>query len=100
VIVWIGLTEVSKGEGCEIDFHGVGAFIWWATQADSREAFLRKLDAALKYYRLVLLEVSNIGCRDETSNIPEEIQELVERAMENENWVLFGTFHSYSRHNA
>lgn len=98
--VWIGVAEVSKGERCELDFGGVGAFVWWATQADSEETFLRKAKEAMKYYGLILLEVSEIRRYDEADDVSEDIHEIAERAMENENWTLFGTFHTYRRHNA
>ena len=98
--VWIGITEVSKGEGSELDFGGVGAFVWWATQADSEETFLRKVTEALKYHRLILLEVSEIRPYDETDDVSEDIHEIAMRAMENEDWALFGTFHTYRRHDA
>ncbi len=98
--VWIGLTEVSKGEGCELDLSGAGAFVWWATQADSEESFVRKLKGALEHYKLVLLDATEIRKVGEPGEAPEELWEIVERARENESWTLFGTFHMYRHHNA
>ncbi len=54
----------------------------------------------MKYYGLILLEVSEIRRYDEADDVSEDIHEIAERAMENENWTLFGTFHTYRRHNA
>ncbi|MGC2301128.1 MAG: hypothetical protein WA476_20155 [Acidobacteriaceae bacterium] len=98
--VWVGMTEVSKGQGCELDFHGVAAFVWWATQADSEESFLRKLKNALEYYKLVLLDLKEIRRFQDTDDVSEEFVEMVERARKNEDWVLFGTFHTYPHHQA
>jgi len=98
--VWIGLTDVAKVEGCGLDFDGVGAFVWWATQADSEEVFLRKLRSALEYYKLVLLEAKEIRKFGESEDVSEELYEMVERVRENEKWTLFGTFHTYRHHDA
>jgi hypothetical protein len=49
--IWVGKTEVTKAEGCELDFHGAGAFVWWATQASSEDEFSRKLREAVDYYK-------------------------------------------------
>jgi hypothetical protein len=98
--VWIGLTEVAKADRCELDFHGVAAFVWWATQADSEEVFLRKLSRAMEYYKLVLLEAKEIRRFGDSENVSEELYEMVERVRDNENWTLFGTFHTYRHHDA
>ena len=98
--VWIGRTDVSKGEGCLLDFDGGGAFVSCATQANSEETFLRKLDEVVKYYKVVLLEVSDIRRYDEADDVSEDIHEIAERVMENEKWFLFGEFYTYSRHDA
>ena len=94
------MTEVSKGEGCELEFSGAAAFVWWATQANSQEEFLRKLTEALKYYKLVLVEVSKIRRFDETDDVSDEFYETVERVRQNENWTCFMTFYSYPHHTA
>jgi hypothetical protein len=98
--VWVGLTEVSRGEGCELDFQGVAAFVWWATQADSEERFLTELKNVLEYYKLVLIEVTGIRRFEDTDDVSDGLFEMVERVRENEKWVLFGTFFSYPHHGA
>jgi hypothetical protein len=98
--IWVGLTDVSKAEGCELNFNGAGAFVWWATQANSEREFLQKLHKALDYYKLTLIEVSGIRHFDESDEIVDEFFEMVERVREHESWVLFGTFHSYPHHEA
>ena len=97
---WVGLTEVSKDEGCELDFHGVAAFVWWASQADSEERFLAKLKNALTYYRLVLIEITGVRRFEDTDDVSDELFEMVQRVRENEKWTLFGTFFSYPHHDA
>jgi hypothetical protein len=94
------MTEVAKADGCELDFQGKGAFTWWATQADSEEAFLRKLNGALEHYKLLLIEVKESRQFADTDDVANEIFEMVQQVRENEDWVLFGTFHTYRAHDA
>ena len=58
--VWVGRTEVAKANGCELEFRGAGAYVWWATQTHSEREFLCKLSEAIEHYKLVLLEVSHV----------------------------------------
>ena len=99
--VWIGLTQVSKANECQMDFwDGAGAFVWWATQAYSEEEFLRKLRSTLEHYKLVLFEVEQVRRFEDSGESAEEIHEIVKRAEENENWTLYGTFHTFPYHEA
>lgn len=98
--VLVGLTEVSKGEGCDLEFSGAAAFVWWATQADSEEMFLRKLSGVLDKYRLVLNETTEIRPFKDTDDVSDEFFEMVEQARQNESWVIFGTFYTYPHHTA
>lgn len=98
--IWVGLTDVSKAEGCELNFHGAGAFVWWATQANSEREFLQKLQKALDYYKLTWIEVSKIRQFDESDEVVDELFEMVGRVREHESWVLFGTFHPYPHYEA
>ncbi len=98
--VWVGLTEVTKDEGCELEFNGVGAFVWWAAQADSAEIFLRKLGRALGFYGLVLIEVTTIRRFDETKETSGEIYEMAQLVKKDANCTLFGTFRTYRHHDA
>jgi hypothetical protein len=95
--IWVGLTDVSKAEGCELNFNGAGAFVWRATQANSEREFLQK---AWDYYKLTLIEVSKIRQFDESDEVVDELFEMIERVREHESWVLFGTFHSYPHREA
>jgi hypothetical protein len=96
----VGLTDLSKAEGCELNFNGAGAFVWRATQANSEGEFLQKLQKALDYYELTLIEISKIRQFDESDEVVDELFEMIERVREHENWVLFGTFHSYPHREA
>jgi hypothetical protein len=98
--IWVGRTEVTKAEGCELDFHGAGAFVWWATQASSEIEFSRKLGEAINHYKLVLLELSHVRQFSESDEVSDDFFEMVEGARECETWVLFGTFNTYPRHDA
>jgi hypothetical protein len=98
--VWVGLTEVSKSEGCELDFNGAAAFVWWATQADSEEGFVSKLSDALKHYKLVLRELSEMRRFEDANTVSEELRDMVDRARQDANWVLFGTFFIYPHYAA
>ncbi len=79
---------------------GAGAFVWWATQADSEEEFLQKLKSTVEYYKLVLFEVEQIRRFEESGERSEEIHEMVERAMANEDRALYGTFNTFPHHEA
>jgi hypothetical protein len=98
--VWVGLTEVAKSDGCELDFSGAAAFVWWATQAESEGDFAGKLNDALKHYKLVMIELGKVRRFEETDDVSEELHEIVDRARQDENWVLFGTFYVYPHHTA
>jgi hypothetical protein len=94
------MTEVAKTEGCELNFTGVGAFVWWATQAESETEFLRKLREATDQYRLLLLEGSDIRPFSESDEVSDDFFEMVEQARKDENCVLLGTFHTWPHHDA
>lgn len=96
----MGLTEVSRGEGCDLEFSGVAGFVWWATQANSQDEFLEKLTKALGYYKLVLIEASKIRRFEEKDDVSDEFHETVEHVRQNENWTCFMTFYSYPHHTA
>ena len=98
--VWVGMTEVAKANGCELEFGGAGAYVWWATQAHSEREFLCKLSEAIEHYKLVLLEVSHVRQFCESDRVSDDFFEMVERVRENESWVLFETFHTYRHHDA
>jgi len=98
--IWVGLTDVSKNDDCELNLDGAGAFVWWATQASSEEEFLRKLTKGLEHYKLALIEVERIRSFDESDEVSEDFYEMVERARQNPEWVCFGTFNTYPHHTA
>ena len=98
--VWLGLAEVSIGPGCVLDLDGAGAFVWWATQADCKETFVRKVDATLKDYGLVPVGYENIEAVLNPMDLIEELFEIATRAEESPDYVLYGTFHVFDHHNA
>ena len=97
--VWIGMVEVSIGPDCTLDFlEGVGAFVWYAAQADSEEMFIKKVGETVTGYGLIPIEFENIRPVDDVMELDEELFEIVTRAEESADFAIYGTFHTFPHH--
>jgi hypothetical protein len=98
--VWIGMAEISIGKNCELELKGAGSFVWCATQAQDADGCVRKIEHMLTYYGLHLIELQGISRFNDFDNPSDELVEIVERAAENPDFAIYGTFHEYPHHTA
>jgi hypothetical protein len=101
--LWIGLIGVRKLEGCELLANEKGAYVNVITWAREAEEFKGKVKMMFETLKLFVDEVENaepVRLRQEFESFDEEIADLISRAEENPNAILYGTFHSYLRDDA
>jgi len=99
--IWVGIAEVSASASVKFEgFNCAGAFVWWAATANDASDFRSKVEEATTYYGLVLIELTEVGPACERVDISDELFELVQRAEEDNRWILYGTFHKYLHHGA
>jgi hypothetical protein len=98
--VWIGMAEVSIGPHCILELSGAGAFVWCATQANGESMFIQKAEEMLTHYGLIPVGFENVRCVDDLTGISEDLAEIVMRAGENPDYVLYGTFQTFNHHTA
>lgn len=100
--VWVGIAEVTRGPTCVLEFSDnfSGAFAWWAAQAMDGDDFRRRVEAACKHYDLILNEFQDVQPAIMLDHPADYLASLINEAKHNANYVLYGTFHTYTRHDA
>lgn len=99
--VWLGMLQVSIGPNCTLDFiDGAGAFVWFATQADCEETFIKKVGGVVESYGLVLIESSHVGPVEDVMELSEEHFDMATRAERSPEYCIYGTFDTYPFHEA
>jgi hypothetical protein len=98
--VWIGMAEVSIGPHCTLELGGVGAYVWCATQANGESTFIQKAEKMLTHYGLISIGFEDVHPVEDLEVISEDLAEIVMRAEENPDYVLYGTFQTFNHHTA
>lgn len=97
--LWIGLVEARPLDGCTVLDTAKGAFINIVTWAEDADEFRRKADLVLGEVNLAVVDVGNPepveDRRNLGGNFDEEMEDIIFRAEENPNAIIWGTFHLY-----
>jgi hypothetical protein len=98
--LWIGKVEVRPLKGSTPLGDAKGAFVNIVTWAQNVEGYRRNADLVLGKLRLFVVEVENpepVSVRREKAVFDEEIEEMIARAQDNPNAIIYGTFHTWER---
>lgn len=93
--VWRVLTEIAiPGETVD-DNETVVGFTNWITQANDAQHALDKVKFVISEYGWTLFDHEAPEVIDLTFCYHEEVDDMVERALSNSSYVLYGTVHTY-----
>ena len=96
--LWIGKVEVRPQEGSSTLGNAKGAFVNIVTWARDAEDFRRNADLVLGQLKLFIVDVENtelVSVRREKAVLDEDIEDMIDRAQDNPNAIIYGTFHSW-----
>ena len=101
--LWIGLVEVRPLVGKnEILGDAKGAFVNIVTWATDRTEYRRNAELVIGDLGLFVAELVNadpVHVRRKTG-FEEEIEEIIARAQDNPNAIIYGIFHTFERDDA
>jgi hypothetical protein len=100
--LWTGMVEVRRLPDCDLLRGSAGAFTWIVTWASNSAEFPDKaarLAASLGLYVFEVEREHPVG-HDPSSEVNDEIADLINRAEGNPDAILYGTFHTYRHDNA
>src|SRR5438270_11338583 len=102
--LWIGMVEVRPtGEGSEILGEAKGAFVnivTWASDAAGYEGNVRRLIRDLGGLHMAeVVSPEPVAARRARTKgaFEEEIEDIISRAQDNPNAIIYGTFHTFER---
>lgn len=101
--LWIGKVEVRPLRGSRILGDAKGAFVNIVTWATDAEEYRRNVDVVLSKLGLFVVEVENpepISIRRQKAKLDEVIEEMIERAQDNPDAIIYGAFHKWDRDTA
>ena len=91
--MWLVLAEIvadpDGSSGSKIGFMNI------TTWADSKESASSKIEKYLASFGWHLVLVDKADVIDEECEFGDEVAEMVERARNNSNAIILGTFHAY-----
>jgi hypothetical protein len=98
--LWIGLVEVRPAGG-DVLGDAKGAFVHIVTWASDRDEYRRKADSVLARLGLFVVEVENpepvADTRRRGTTWEEEVEDMILRAQDLPNAIIYGTFHTWER---
>src|SRR5882724_3962967 len=98
--LWVGLVNL-KPKVPEPDF--VGAFtniVTWASSAAEYRSQVEKMASSYGWYVVTVEEEETVAERKGDGELSEEIEDLVRRAENNPNAIIYGTHHKYPHEDA
>jgi hypothetical protein len=101
--LWIAAIHVRKLDGCEILKEEAGAFtnaIAWATDENEFRGKVERTASKMKLFVVEFKSVDLVAQRRQKFAFDDELNELVVKAEENPNAVLYGKFFTYLRDSA
>jgi hypothetical protein len=101
--LWIGLVEVRALKGTEVLTDAKGAFVNLVTWASDAEEFSKNAELVLAKLRLFVVEIENpepVSIRRKKAELDEEVEDMIARAQDNPNAIIYGTFHTWKRDTA
>lgn len=97
--IWIGTVEL-KYSAAETPDKVKRAFTTITTWASSYEEFSRKSKEMLDHYGWELLGVEEAAPLVEGLEFDPEVENMLQKTRENRGAVVYGTFHTYRKHEA
>jgi hypothetical protein len=94
--LWIGLVELRPRD--KKAFGAAGAYTNIVTWARNAEEFRSKVDIIAKnmdFFVIGIEEEEPLAARLSTSEMTEEVEDMVRRAEANPNAIVYGAFHTY-----
>jgi hypothetical protein len=101
--LWIGKVEVRPLKASRALGTAKGAFVNMVTWASSAEEFRRKANLVLAELDLGIVDVENpepVSTRRKKAILEDVIEEMITRAQDNPNAIIYGTFHTWDRDTA
>ncbi|MFL6427643.1 MAG: hypothetical protein ACJ71S_05320 [Acidobacteriaceae bacterium] len=95
------MAQVSVGRDCELELEAAaGSSVWCATQAQDATEFAKKIDEILDFYGLHIIVLEAVGQFENCDAPSAELAGIAQRAAQDPNFALYGTFHTYPYHSA
>ncbi len=98
--LWIGLVEVRPESG-DILGDAKGAFVHVVTWASDPEEYRRNADLVLGELGLFVVDVETpepvAARRRKAATFDEELEDMIARARDFPNAIIYGTFHTWER---
>ena len=102
--LWIGLVEVRPLEGCEVLEDAKGAFVNIVTWASNATEFKQKAKLMFGELCLFVAGIQNPEPvevrREREGDLEDSIEDIISRAENNPNAIIYSTFHLYERDDA
>lgn len=98
--IWIGLLGVRSLPESEILRDSTGAYVNVVTWASDRAEYQKKAQELMDYLHLKLVDIENPQPLKDRERIEDpELADVVARAKENPNAIMYGAFHTWSEKN-
>ncbi len=98
--LWLGLIEARPKSG-DILVDAKGAFVHIVTWASDAEEYRRNADLALGELGLFVVEIESpepvAERRMKGVTLEEEVEDMIARARDIPNAIIYGTFHTWER---
>lgn len=98
--LWIGLVEV-RAESGDILGDAKGAFVHIVTWASDAEEYRRNADLVLNKLGLFIIDVETpepvAERRRKGTTFEDEVEDIIVRAEDNPNAIIYSTFHTWER---
>ena len=101
--LWIGLVEVRALKPTEVLGDAKGAFVNVVTWASDADEFKTNAELVLGKLGLFIVEIENpepVSIRRKKAEFEDEIEDMIARAQDNPNAIIYGTFHTWKRDTA
>jgi hypothetical protein len=102
--LWIGLVEARPLDGCDVLDDAKGAFVNIITWAADADEYRHNAELVLGDLRLFVVDITRAEPielrRRREGDFEEEIEDMISRAHDNPNAIIYGTFHLWEKDDA
>lgn len=101
--LWIGMVEVRAARATDVLGDAKGGFVNLVTWAADENQFRSNAELVLGNLGLFVVNIENpepVSVRRQKAALEEEIEDMVTRAENNPNAIIYGTFHTWTRDDA
>jgi len=98
--LWIGKVEVRAAKPTDVLADAKGAFVNLVTWASNIDEFKKNAELVLIKLGLSIIDIENpepVSSRRQKADFDDEIEDMVSRAENNPNAIIYGTFHTWTR---